>query len=530
MRSLTSLIFFLAASTAALTFAAELQPAFPNYALQLAPSRAASRENAVGAPVLDAPFSWPQVLVVHEGESNLHLLHGFDPDLQPLQYALLQRDGVHVEVRSFDITTGLIGSHTAKGSAGNVEAFPFQVIARGITSAETYNLIYDVRNRTEHIRLTPVLSRSPGTFIRPGQTVRYMWTRSAYAETHPKCEALLVSRGGAADGNSTSILTGVLGVKVQPSILGYYLMTVTPRDVRGEPPRGSTSNGLVFNCAFGSDLLPPVTDGLAASNFMPAVNENITVEPVATDPQTGSTSFDKICDFGDGTIVSGADADASHSSVAHTYTAPGIYRVRVTVAYANGPTAVAEDSIIVGATRVPNLSFRFKKYILPEEGGAGVAHEDWLLARFKAADARPGDHVVFLYNRNQFGSLSASDGDTDIFLGPQGEFSGSTNLANGVQVFASSGKLKVVVQNAQFDRTGDPRFNRAELRGIFRHQRIAACMTHTDGTRSVVAYAGNMHLLVKGGDDMGMGAFVAEESVTGRATTLEPNPKTQEDY
>ena len=53
-------------------------------------------------------------------------------------------------------------------------------------------------------------------------------------------------------------ITEVLAIKVQPFVLGHYLMYVTPRDVIGEPARGTQSNGLVFRCAFGSENLPPL--------------------------------------------------------------------------------------------------------------------------------------------------------------------------------------------------------------------------------------------------------------------------------
>ena len=81
----------------------------------------------------------------------------------------------------------------------------------------------------------------------------------------------------SAPGGREPRITQVLGVKVQPMVLGHHLMLVTPRDVAGEPPRGSNSNGVVFRCAFGSDNLPPVTDGVLADTerhgHLPAFNQ-----------------------------------------------------------------------------------------------------------------------------------------------------------------------------------------------------------------------------------------------------------------
>jgi hypothetical protein len=48
-------------------------------------------------------------------------------------------------------------------------------------------------------------------------------------------------------------------------------------------------------------------------------------------------------------------------------------------------------------------------------------------------------------------------------------------------------------------------------------------------TPRVYAYTGNMRIRVKGGA-VGLGAFVPEFSISGSATTKEPNPKQQEIY
>jgi hypothetical protein len=503
-----------------------LRPAFPNYALVPARPAAAGRDTPVGPPDVAPPFSWTQVEVVREGETRIQYLHGFDPDLQPLRFTFPQLDSAHVHVLTFSERTGEVDAHILPNSGGTTDSFPFHITAREIDS-DTYNLIYDIRPLTARIRTTPIVTRSAGVFIRPGQIVRYSWTQTSYSEKKPKCEALLAGRTGPATGSSQSFLTSVLGVKVQPAVLGHYLMLVTPRDVRGEPPRGSMSNGVVFQCAFGSDNLPPVTDGLSADAFAPGVGQTVTLAPVATDPETGQTVFtNQLYEFGDGSALPGIDGATTHA-----YSVPGIYRARCTVTDVAGLSAVAEDSFVVGATVVTKLAFKFKKNIPPEEAGAGLTHEDQLQVTFKNANAHAGDRIIFLYNRNQFGRLSASDAadDTDIVLKHGGAFSGATRLAQAVTVKAAGSNLSINIARAQFDRTGDPRFNRAELKGIFRHQRIAVAVIPTVGAPRVLAYLGNMQIKVKGGQQ-GNVVFIAEESVSGNTTPKEPDPKKQEDY
>jgi PKD repeat protein len=305
-------------------------------------------------------------------------------------------------------------------------------------------------------------------------------------------------------------------------VLGHYLLTVTPRDVRGEPPRGSTSNGQVFRCAFGSENLPPATDGFSADTFTPAVGQVVTMSPFAIDPETGRSVFDnQTYDFGDGTIVGGISGAATHA-----YAQPGIYRVRCTMMDDAGLAATAEDTIVVGATILPKLAFKFTKQIVPEEAGIGALADDNFAATFAGANAQPGDRIVFSFNRNRFGRMNASDGgDTDIVL--KGGFSGPADGAKHVSV--SGGKnVSVSVSAVQLDRTGDPRFGRADLKGVFRNQRIAVCVVPASGAAPrVLLYTGNIELKVKGGAE-NRTVFVPEENVHGTATLKEPNPKKQE--
>jgi len=196
-----------------------------------------------------------------------------------------------------------------------------------------------------------------------------------------------------------------------------------------------------------------------------------------------------------------------------------------------GLSATAEDSLIVGATAIPKLQFVFKKNIPPEEGGIGVLHEDKLSCTFKNVNAQPGDRIIFLYNRNQFGRLNASDqaDDADLVLKTNNTFSGAARLAKRVTLNAVGGNLCIVVSGARFDRTGDPRFNRAELRGVFQHQRIAVCIVPAAGTPRVFAYLGNIEVQVKGGSPNHL-IFIPEQSVAGKATLKQPDPKKQEVY
>jgi PKD repeat protein len=317
----------------------------------------------------------------------------------------------------------------------------------------------------------------------------------------------------------------IQAIKFRPVVLGHYLLTVTPRDVRGEPPRGSVSNGSVFRCAFGSQNLAPVTEGLAADTFFPEINQAVTLLPIAVDPETGVFEFaNQSFDFGDGVTASGITGSTSHA-----YAQSGIYRVRCTVADDQSASATAEDDIFVGSKTPSEFSFRVFKTIPPLEAGVGELGVDTLTATFKGITAKAGDRLVFVYNRNRFGRNSESDpsDDTDIIL-KTNSFSGSTRLARAVVMTASANSITVQISKASFDSTGDPRFGRADLKGIFKNQRIGLCVYPADGsTPSVFVYTGNIQVKVKGGE-VGRFNFVPEESLTGVNTTKEPDPKKQD--
>lgn len=514
-----------------------LQPAYPNHACVFFEGANAStvnknhqsngRENSSAAIVdTELPFSWTQVIVVRENSFNARIFGGYDPGLQTVLFDVLPGSPENINIASFDGQTGLMQVTVRPKTAGLTESLLFRVRARDITNDDLISINYDIRSAVSRIRSTPFLTSSPGDFIKPGQIVRFAWTQTGRGEKRPKCEAELSGRTGMAKGITSSTITEVLATKVQPFVLGHYLMTVTPRDVRGEPPRGSISNGKVFRCAFGSDNLPPVTDGMVSDDFMPALNQMISIKPVAVDPETGKDMFDnQLFDFGDGTVVSGITGAATHA-----YSTPGIYRVRCVVVDDQGLTATAEENIVVGSSAMSHPGFHFQKYIIPEEAGIGLLNQDSLALTVKGLGAAGGDRIVFMYNRNRFGRMSGSDDgdDTDIILKPGGSFAGSTRLGKNVSIQASGDNLTVTVNRAQFDRTGDPRFGRSDLKGIFTNQRIAVCIVPADASiPRVFLYDGNIQIKVTGGETNRLN-FIPEESVKGTATVKAPDPKKQE--
>lgn len=524
MRLLPLLVF-------AVAQAAELAPSFANHALHPSPEGGpAPRLERVTYPDEDEPFTWDQTAVVRASTSYIRAYQGFDPRLQPVQINIFPSTPTNLNVTEFDSVLGLQSVTVKAKTQGLKEVFQFQALARGMTSA-TATFTYDIRDDNSRIRIAPVVVRSPGNVIKPGQIVRWVWTTTSNSERFAKCEAMLSGRSGPAKalGLSTAVYTRVLAVKAQPFVRGHYLMLVTPREVAGEPPRGSPGNGSVIYCAFGSENLAPVSDGFLASNFTPAVNETITLQPNSTDPETGRTTFNnQVYEFGDGTVASGVTGATTHA-----YSAPGIYRVRCAVVDDDGMMGTAEDSVIVGATKLEKISLTIVKQIPPEEAGVGLNGKDSITATFKDPSnlkAGPGDRVVFVYNRNHFGRTSVSDnGDiTDIVLKAGGAFQGKTKLANSVSIATAKGSITVTITGAQFDRTGDPRLGRSELNGIFTNQRIAVAIIPADGsTPRALLYAGNVQAKVKGGGAL-RGFFVAEEKITATATTKQPDPKKQE--
>ncbi|HYG75736.1 MAG TPA: PKD domain-containing protein [Planctomycetota bacterium] len=502
-----------------------LQPSFPNYALTIQPQLAAGRASPSGPVDTEIPFSWTQTVVLREGATNVRQLGGFDPDLQFVRFELEPKEPEHVRVEFVDGQNGFMEVTALGNRGGNIEQFLFRVTARNVTNPEYFTVNYDIRDTNTRIRGTPLLRRSAGDFIKPGHIVRYAWTQTGFGEKRPKVEAEFTGRTGAAKGISSSTLTAVLAVKAQPVVLGHYLMTVTPRDVRGEPPRGSTSNGQVFRCAFGSENLPPFTDGMSSDSFTPVVGQTITLKPIAIDPETGQNEFSNTTwDFGDGTTASGITG-----AVTHAYSQRGIYRVTCTVTDEAGLSATAEDYIIVGATFITKLKFNYVKNIIPEEGGSGLTDEDSMEATFKGTAAKPGDRIIVLYNRNRFGRRNALDGeDADIVLKAGKGFEGKTALARNVEVTGGNNSVSISVRKAHFNRTADPRFGRADFRGVFKNQRIAVCVIPADGSEPrVLCYTGNVTLKLTAGplDHTG---FYPEDAVKGTATDKEPNPRRQE--
>ena len=531
-KMLKKFILLAALSAAFVSTAADLQPSFPNHALKLdRPDVPAAIPRARDAtyPDEDIPFVWDQVAVVRQSTATIHTFRGFDPQSQPVLIDVLPASPVNLNVTGFDGNVGLQSVTTLPKSAGTSDVFQFRAIARGISS-DLANFTYDIRDTTSNIRSAPLVARSSGSVIQPGQIVRYAWTNTSSSVRFPKCEAELSGRTGPAKGLVTSKITQVLAIKAQPFVLGHYLMLVTPREVRGQPALGSTGNGQVFLCAFGSVNLPPVTDGFSADTFLPQVNQSITLLPNAIDPETARNKFNnEIFEFGDGSVLSGVSGAATHA-----YAQPGIYRVRCTVADDQGLTATAEDSVIVGATSLPTIGFKVVKQIPPFEAGSGTIGDDTLSATFKdpsGQKAKPGDRIVFVFNRNQFGKTNASDnGDiTDIILKAGGTFTGKTRLAKIFTVTAGGGgSITLGVSGGQLDRTGDPRLGRCELKGVFIQQRIAVAIIPADGsTPRALLYNGNLQCVIKGGNTTG-GIFIAEEKLTATSTTKAPNPLKQE--
>lgn len=522
-----------------------LAPSFPNHALVLTGPPAASRLNPGPAQDTELPFSWPQVVVVRENTTNNRLFGAFDPGFQQVLYEIVPREPVNMRVELFDSKTGLMQATALAKTGGLTEEFLFRVRARDVTNDEIFSLVYDIRIANSRVRNTPILQRSPGDFIKPGQIVRYTWTQTGIGEDRPRVEAEFSGRTGAARGLAKSNLTELLAIRAQPFVLGHYLMTVTPREVRGQAPLGSTSNGQVFRCAFGSENLPPATDGMLADSFTPIVDQAITVSPFAIDPETGQSVYDnQIYDFGDGTVLTGVSGAATHA-----YAKPGIYSLRCTVADAPdglgvSRSATAQDNVIVlpsGALPLEKLNFKFFKSIVPEEAGSGEPNKDTITAVFKGAIAKGGDRIVFVYNRNRFGRMDEmepivvdgveqpGDESDDIVLGPGGGFSTQKNRkAQSLSVRAGPQSLSISISGAQLDRTGDPRLGRSDFKGIFGKQRIAVCIVPQDGSDpQVLLYSGNIEARLKGGGSNRF-VFAPEESIKGAATTKEPNFNKQE--
>jgi hypothetical protein len=306
-------------------------------------------------------------------------------------------------------------------------------------------------------------------------------------------------------GNLPEAFTTLQAFRFRPLVLGHYVGLVTPWDTE-EPPleqrAGSTSNGAIVNCGFGSENLAPVTDGLLASSFTPSVGELLTgIAPNATDPETAldhTTGFSgSTIDFGDGTASTVFDGTTSH-----TYAEPGIYRAKCAIRdvpvpnapnpdIPPGPDGLAEDLFIVGATAASapgkgagsiRVACTLKKSIPPSEGGEGEPNTDKLKMVWAGVTAEAGDRLVFSLNRNRFGRMHTdadpAEGEIDdrIILDGRRRWSGVTPIAAQVTVAATRAGVKISVSGANLDRTADPRFGGAERNGEADGQRIALCV------------------------------------------------------
>ena len=527
-------LFVAAALSGFNILAADLHPSFPNHALVVAPTpvtAAADRRVAPDAADVDTPFTWDQTAVVFEGQTTDRVFRGFDPLFQPVTVNVLAATPTHLRVTGFDGNLGVQSVKVLANQGGTSETFQFQIASRGLTSG-IGNYIYDIRALNTKVRSQPATTRSAGSFIQPGQIVKFTWTPTTQ-EKFANCEALLTGRTGMAKtlNISSSVITRVLATKVQPVVLGHYLMLVTPREVRGQPPLGSDGNGVVFRCVFGTNNLPPVTDGFLADTFTPLANQVVTLQPNATDPETGQTTFtNETFDFGDGSTTTGVNGATTHA-----YARPGLYRVQSTVADDQGLTATAADTLVVGSTSVPTIVCKYTKEIPPSEAGDGLNNADSISATFKdpsGLSAKPGDRIVFAFNRNHFEYVAKNPSDsTDtlpIVLGPGRSFTGTTVAGAHVSVAASGASIMLTINAAQFDRTGDPRLGRCDLKGIFKNQRIALSVIPADGsTPRVMLYTGNLQGIVKNGQS-GHLIFIPETHIVGISTTMQPNPRLQE--
>ncbi len=478
---------------------------------------------------VDLPFTWDQTAVVFEGSSSDRVFRGFDPLYSPITISVAPSTPTHLKIVGFDGNLGIQSVSILAKQGGTFETFQFQVSSRGFNS-DPANFIYDIRAANTKVRGQPVVTRTAGNYIRPGQIVKYSWTATTQ-ERFANCEAALSGRTGVAKGLSSSVITRVLATKVQPAVLGHYLMLVTPRDVRGQAPLGSDGNGVVFRCVFGSDNLPPVTDGFLADTFTPKVNQTVTLQPNATDPETGQTLFaNEVFNFGDGSTATGISG-----STTHAYAFPGLYRVKGTVVDTQGAAATAEDTIVVGALPAPTIALKYIKQIPPDEAGDGENNNDSLTVTFKdpsGLSAKVGDRIVFAFNRNHFEFVQNSSSDTidskPIILGAGKSFTGKTVAGAHVAVATAGSSITVTISAAQFDRTGDPRMGRCDLKGVFKNQRIGLSIIPADNTTPrAMLYSGNVLGKVKNGQS-GHLVIVPETLIAGTSTTQQPNPRLQE--
>ena len=144
----------------------------------------------------------------------------------------------------------------------------------------------------------------------------------------------------------------------------------------------------------------PTVTGIIAS---PNLGHSMMFDFVAVNVTNMSTMT---WDFGDGTIEPGAE------TVGHTYTQPGRYTVKVTVANDNGATATAETTIIVS--------------------GDEPSEEAWINVQYWWAYRIVGDAQQFSFDNSETPWLTASmqtDGEDRFIV-----ISGTPTLTNGATV------------------------------------------------------------------------------------------------
>jgi hypothetical protein len=499
-------------------------PSFPDHALRLTGSGLPARAmSGPAAPI--PPFSWDQTLVVREGAGGGYVIQAFDPGGNPWEVVRAVTPAIEPFTLdpynfTFDSVRVLAWSprlarldFTLPVQGAFSDTLFFQVHVGGLSDGQRYPLTMDVKPFSSRavIRTRPLVQRSPGMAIVPGHLVYCRWQKGRIEEKRagkkvlPEWRVQLAGKTGAALGRVEETVTGLQAIKVRPLLYGYHVVVVDPWDTSLAPEnarRGSTSNGSVFLSAFGSDNLPPVTDGWTATNFFPAAGERVEgLGPRASDPETGwneAAGFSSVSmDFGDGTKAGPLDGPT-----AHAFAEPGIYQAVCQVPdrpvdlegggrLGPGPDGLARDIFVVGGqaipaagpgTAAPFLSAKLRKEIVPEEGGEGEAGRDAFTAFWAGVPAGPGDRIVFCVNRNRFGRMPG-DGDPPegkpddrIVLDAQGRWAGYTGQAKAVFVAGGARGVALKVSGATLDRTGDPRLGGAQRAGFFSSHTIALCV------------------------------------------------------
>lgn len=523
------------------------------------------------------PFSWTQRYVFREGSSVSIGIQSFDPGgnlprvvrplpavfedftLDPFNFDF----GSNVAVLNWEKTLNLLQvsvpfGAVPFGSPNFEDSQAFKVHVTGDSDEVLTNrVILDARPVTDPERLEPrpVLLRSGGLIVRPGDIVRFRWSKRGAWKT-PEFQFELTGKTLTA----TSLGIGQeqlvdQSVKVRPVLLGHYLALVRPWNSTREAfaqQRGSDSNAGVFLCAFGSENLAPVADNLAADGFtvnedkFPALGGSVTgITPVATDPETGSTVGAGLTpssiNFGDGT----GDLAMGGTSIDHTFDEAGIFRAVCTIpdiastdpVLPAGPDGTADDLFVVGATEVPakgkgsgepNVTLKARKEVVFDEGGAGVIDKDTLTMVWKGTGyvPQPGDRIVCCFNRNRFGQMHTESGGDDIILGPKNTFKGVLSNALSAAVSANTKQLKITIKNSNFDRTADPRLGGVALKGDFPAQAVAVAIVPADYPSSDILVfrmrdEDLLRVKVKGGKTSGLN-FEPEVTVTSKSLFVAP--------